>query len=91
MSLLLQEVLKQVEQLTPEDQRELIRQVTVGLEAIQVVDPSNEPLRQIDSPLGQKLRAIRVRIEESGIPLLSDAELDQEIAERRGDREMLTS
>lgn len=31
MSPLLQEVLKQVEQLTPEDQRELIRQVSSGL------------------------------------------------------------
>jgi len=40
-----------------------------------------------DSPLGQKLRAIRAKIVESGVPLLSDAELEQEIAERRGNRE----
>ncbi len=39
-----------------------------------------------DSPLGQTLRAIRAKIVESGIPLLSDIELEQEIAERRGDR-----
>jgi hypothetical protein len=40
-----------------------------------------------DSPLGQKLRAIRAKIVESGAPLLSDAELEQEIAERRGGSE----
>ncbi len=43
-----------------------------------------------DSPLGQGLRAVRARIVASGIPLLSDAELDQEIAERRGDQETST-
>ncbi|NJM75842.1 MAG: hypothetical protein HC852_08740 [Acaryochloridaceae cyanobacterium RU_4_10] len=40
-----------------------------------------------DSPLGEKLRAIRARIVESGIPLLSDTELEREIAERRGERD----
>jgi hypothetical protein len=42
-----------------------------------------------DSPLGQKLPAIRAKIVESGMPLLSDIELEQEIAERRGDREAI--
>jgi hypothetical protein len=37
-----------------------------------------------DSPMGQKLRAIRQKIVESGIPLLNEAELAQEIATRRG-------
>jgi hypothetical protein len=32
------------------------------------------------------LRTIRAQIVESGVPLLSDAELEQEIADRRGDR-----
>jgi hypothetical protein len=42
-----------------------------------------------DSPLGQKLRMIRAKILESGVPLLSDAELEQEIAERRGTLEAI--
>jgi hypothetical protein len=49
------------------------------------VDQVSQPT-SLDSPLGQKLRSIRQRIVESGIPLLDDAELAQEIAERRGDR-----
>jgi hypothetical protein len=81
---LLQEVLKQVEQPAPEDQRELIRRVAERLEAVPIADSSSERLPQGDSPLGQKLRAIRARIVESDIPLLNDAELEQEIAERRG-------
>jgi len=36
------------------------------------------------SPLGQRLRELRARIVASGLPLLNDDELDQEIAERRG-------
>jgi hypothetical protein len=35
------------------------------------------------SPLGMKLVAARKRIEESGIPLLTDEELELEKAERR--------
>ena len=54
-------------------------------EALAFVDRLSRP--NTDSPLGQKLRAIRAQIVESGVPLLSDAELEQEIADRRGDRE----
>jgi hypothetical protein len=36
------------------------------------------------TPLGKKLLEARRRIEESGIPLLNDEELEQEKAERRG-------
>ncbi|MEA5419705.1 hypothetical protein VB712_10770 [Spirulina sp. CCNP1310] len=54
-------------------------------EAIAFVDCLSRP--NTDSPLGQKLRAIRAKILESGIPLLTDRELEQEIRERRGDRE----
>ena len=43
-----------------------------------------------DSPLGEKLRAIRSRIVESGIPLLNDDELEREIAERRGERDAIS-
>jgi hypothetical protein len=54
-------------------------------EVLAFVDRLTQPTP--DSPLGQKLRAIRARIIEAKIPLLSDIELQQEIAERRGDRE----
>jgi hypothetical protein len=50
------------------------------------VDQVSEP--KSDSPMGQKLRSIRQRIVESGMPLLDDAELALEIAERRGNREV---
>jgi len=36
------------------------------------------------TPLGRKLLEARRRIEQSGIPLLADAELEREKAERRG-------
>jgi hypothetical protein len=50
------------------------------------VDQVSEP--KSDSPMGQKLRSIRQSIVESGMPLLDDAELALEIAERRGNREV---
>jgi hypothetical protein len=49
-----------------------------------------QPNQKNDSPLGQKLRAIRAQIVKSGIPLLDDRELEREIAERRGDREVIS-
>lgn len=56
-------------------------------EALAFVDRLSRP--NTDSPLGQKLRAIRAKIVESGVPLLSDTELELEIAERRGDPEAI--
>jgi len=53
-------------------------------EAFVFVDRLSSP--NTDSPLGQKLRAIRAKIVESRMPLLSDTELEADIAERRGDR-----
>jgi hypothetical protein len=50
---------------------------------------TTNPSPTSDSPLGEKLRAIRTRIVESGIPLLSDTELEKEIAERRGERDSI--
>jgi hypothetical protein len=58
-------------------------------EVLTFVDRLTNPPPTSDSPLGQKLRAIRARIVESGIPLLSDTELEQEIAERRGERDII--
>jgi hypothetical protein len=54
-------------------------------EVLAFIDRLSRP--NFDSPLGQKLRAIRAKIVESGVPLLNDTELEQEIAERRGDSE----
>ena len=56
-------------------------------EALAFVDRLSRP--NTDSPLGQKLRAIRAKIIESGVPLLSDTALEQDIAERRGDPEAI--
>lgn len=36
------------------------------------------------TPMGKKLWEIRQKIVESGVPLLSEEELEQELAERRG-------
>jgi hypothetical protein len=43
-----------------------------------------EPEFVPQTPLGKRLWEIRQRIVASGIPLLSDEELEQELAERRG-------
>ena len=56
-------------------------------EAFAFVDRLSRP--HTDSPLGQKLRAIRAKIVESGMPLLSDTALELEISERRGDPEAI--
>ena len=36
------------------------------------------------SPLGRKLRRLRKKIEESGVKLLTSAEVDREVRRRRG-------
>jgi hypothetical protein len=56
-------------------------------EVLAFVDRLTQPAS--DSPLGKRLRAIRARIVGAQVPLLSDAQLEQEIAERRGDREAM--
>jgi hypothetical protein len=38
-------------------------------------------------PLGQRLQAIRARIEQAGEPLLDEAALRRELADRRGGAE----
>ncbi|MGV0102713.1 Addiction module component [Nostoc sp. DSM 114160] len=52
------------------------------LEFAQSLKPELEFVPQ--TPLGKKLWEIRQRIVASGVPLLSDEELEQELAERRG-------
>ncbi|MEB3355889.1 MAG: hypothetical protein VKK04_04130 [Synechococcales bacterium] len=52
------------------------------LQLAQSLKPEPEFMPQ--TPLGKKLWEIRQRIVKSGVPLLSDEELEQEIAERRG-------
>ncbi len=56
-------------------------------EVLAFVDRLTKPFPTADSPLGQKLRAIRAKIVESGVPLLSDTELEKEKRERWGDRD----
>ncbi len=46
------------------------------------------PSNREPSSFGKKLRALRNEIIASGIPLLNDQELDREIADRRGDRDL---
>ncbi|MEG3437233.1 hypothetical protein V0288_08895 [Pannus brasiliensis CCIBt3594] len=41
------------------------------------------------SPLGEKLRKIRQKIIDSGIPLLGDEEIDREVEERRGGQQKI--
>jgi len=59
--------------LTPKTRLDLPEKTTVRI----TIDPPQ-------SKLGEDLRAIRKRIEASGIPLLSKEEILQEIHERRG-------
>jgi hypothetical protein len=47
-----------------------------------ISESSSEPKSKVD--LGGQLQRIRERILASGVPLLTDIEIDQEIAERRG-------
>ena len=58
-------------------------------EVLEFTDRLTKPSPTVDSPLGEKLRAIRTRIVASEIPLLSDDELERKIAERRGERDMV--
>ena len=48
--------------------------------------PSEAPGYEPRTPLGQKLMILRSQIVRSGEPLLDWADLEREIAERRGER-----
>lgn len=55
------------------------------LNLVEVLNIGHAPAEQSGpSPLGQKLRKIRARMIASGVSLLSDDELDEEILDRRG-------
>lgn len=62
-------------ELSPEAQEQV-------LQLAQSLKPQLEFVPQ--TPLGKKLWEIRQRIVASGVPLLSDEELEQELALRRG-------
>ena len=51
---------------------------------VQIIDEQVARGERTLTPLGRKLLEARRRIEQSGIPLLADAELEREKAERRG-------
>ncbi|MEB3886474.1 hypothetical protein [Lyngbya sp. CCY1209] len=71
-----QQLLEKWQSLDPEKQQ----QVLAFIDAISQNQKPTEP----SSPLGEKLRKIRREIIESGIPLLTPEEIQQEKAERRG-------
>jgi hypothetical protein len=75
MTITVEELYEQAQGLTPEERQRL---------ALLLVSPlipvTPEPT------LGERLRAIRARIVASGEPLLDEAALEAEIADRRGER-----
>ena len=70
-----EQLLEYWHELSPEAQEQV-------LQLAQSLKPQPEFVPQ--TPLGKKLWEIRQRIVASGVPLLSDEELEQELAERRG-------
>ncbi|MCT7959398.1 hypothetical protein NG791_01660 [Laspinema sp. D1] len=71
-----QHLLEKWQGLDPEQQQ----QVLAFIDSIHQTQKPTKP----SSPLGEKLRKIRQDIIESGIPLLTPEEIQQEKAERRG-------
>jgi hypothetical protein len=75
MTVTVEELYQQAQQLSAEERRRL---------ALLLVEPpasaSSEPT------LGERLRTIRARIVASGAPLFDEAGLAAEVAERRGER-----
>ncbi len=71
-----EQLLEKWKTLDPEQQQQV-------LAFIEVIHPTPKPT-QSSSRLGQQLRKIRQEIIESGPPLLTPAEIEQEKAERRG-------
>ena len=55
-----------------------------GRSVVQMIEEQVVRGERTLTPLGRKLLEARRRIEQSGIPLLADAELEREKAERRG-------
>ena len=76
------DILKQAEQLSPEQQQQLIDELKKTKSGTDVNGSTNSSLGPAKTQLGANLREIRSRIVQSGEPLLS---LDKEVAERRGD------
>ena len=71
-----QQLLEKWQSLDSEEQQQV-------LAFIDAIDRTKKPTKP-SSPLGEKLRKIRQEIIESGIPLLTPEEIQQEKAERRG-------
>lgn len=75
MSITVEELYQQAQHLSPEERQRL---------ALLLVAPPSPTAPM--SPLGERLRAIRAKVVASGEPLLDEAALEAEIAERRGER-----
>lgn len=71
-----QQLLEKWQSLDSEEQQQVIA-------FIDAIYQTKKPTKS-KSPLGEKLRKIRQEIIESGIPLLTPEEIEQEKAERRG-------
>ena len=80
-----------IRDLSPEDAEYVKKLVDVlkdkptnGSSAANDVNESNRETPR--TQLGAELWAIRTRIEQSGVPLLSPEEIEAEVAERRGEK-----
>ncbi len=79
---LIDDLLRQIEKLPQDQQRELIQRLK-SLEKSVKLNPSPDLGFTPETELAQKLWAIRQKIEAAGIPLLSREELDAELKEQR--------
>lgn len=76
-------LLEKWRKLSPEKKSEVIDFVTF-LEFREYPPMPSEPTLQVSNTLGARLQQIRERIVVSETPLLTEAEIEKEVAERRG-------
>ncbi|MUG99958.1 hypothetical protein F7734_49860 [Scytonema sp. UIC 10036] len=77
-----EELLERWRELTPEKQQQVFEFVEALKFESDATAPQSEYIPQ--TPLAKKLWEIRTRAIASGLQLLNEAEIEQELAERRG-------
>ncbi|KYC42976.1 hypothetical protein WA1_12780 [Scytonema hofmannii PCC 7110] len=77
-----EELLERCQELTPEKQQKIFEFVEALKFESDATAPKSEYTPQ--TPLAKKLWEIRTRAIASGLTLLNEAEIEQELAERRG-------
>lgn len=77
-----EQILERWRTLTPEKQQQVLEFVDSLQSASNETEPESEYIPQ--TPLAKKLWEIRRRALASGLQLLNEAEIEQELAERRG-------